>query len=273
MACLSVIRTLKDTCFQQKFLHNRLIHHLEINQYLDIYQGGFRKNNSTINTTVRFTNDIFNAINRRQLTLATFIDMAKDFYTVNHNILLKKMELLGFRGNVLRLLQNYLKDRFQSTLANGFTSKSQKVVCGIPQGSTVGPLMFIIYLNDLSSILQNCKYQLYADDTVLYMSGQEIEPITDNMCIDLAQFKDWCDCNKLTINIKKTKYMIFGLKSQIKEIRHHVLNIHDHFLDRVTSYKYLGVTPDACLTYSRHMENCLNVSSHKVFLLSKIHHC
>ena len=130
--------------------------------------------------------------------------------------------------------------------------------------------MFIIYINDLSSILQNCKYQLYADDTVLYMSGQEIEPITDNMCIDLAHFKDWCDCNKLTINIKKTKYVIFGLKSQIKEIRHHVLHINDHFLDRVTSYKYLGVTLDACLTYSRHMENCLNVSSHKVFLLSKI---
>ena len=72
------------------------------------------------------------------------------------------------------------------------------------------------------------------------------------------------------MNIKKTKYVIFGLKSQIKEIRYHNLHINNHYLDRVNSYKYLGVTLDSCLTYSRHMENCLNMSSHKVFLLSKI---
>ena len=254
----------------EKILHNRLIHHLEINQYLDIYQGGFRKNNSTINTTVRFTNDIFNAINQRNLTLSTFVDMAKAFDTVNHEILLKKLKSLGFTGKVFKLLQNYLCDRSQTTLANGTTSKSQRVICGIPQGSTVGPLLFIIYINDIASILRKCKYQLYADDTVLYMSGSSLDILTDNMCSDLSKFKDWCDGNKLTINIKKTKYVIFGLKSQIKEIRHHNLHINNHYLDRVNSYKYLGVTLDSCLTYSRHMENCLNMSSHKVFLLSKI---
>ena len=254
----------------EKIIHNRLIHHLEVNQYLDINQGGFRKNNSTINTAVRFTNDIFNAINSRYLTLSTFIDMAKAFDTVNHVILLKKMELLGITGNILKLIRSYLSDRSQSTIANGITSRPQSVVCGIPQGSTVGPLMFIIYINDIASILKYCKYQMYADDTVLYLSGKEIGSATEKICTDLSSFKNWCDMNKLTINVKKTKYVIYGLKSQIKDIRAHRLYIDEQVLDRVNSYKYLGVTLDACLTYNRHIENCLNIASHKLFLLSKV---
>ena len=168
------------------------------------------------------------------------------------------------------MIRNYLTDRSQSTIANGITSKSQRVLCGIPQGSTVGPLMFIIYINDIASILQHRKYQLYADDTVLYTSGENIDSITDNMSSDLSRFEDWCTRNKLTMNVKKTKYVLFGLKSQIKEIRVYNLYISNRLLDRVNSYKYLGITLDACLTYNRHLENCINIASHKVFLLSKV---
>ena len=168
------------------------------------------------------------------------------------------------------MIRNYLTDRSQSTIANGITSKSQRVLCGIPQGSTVGPLMFIIYINDIASILQHRKYQLYADDTVLYTSGENIDSITDNMSSDLSRFEDWCTRNKLTMNVKKTKYVLFGLKSQIKEIRVYNLYISNRLLDMVKSYKYLGITLDACLTYNRHLENCINIASHKVFLLSKV---
>ena len=191
----------------EKIIHNRLIDHLETNDYLDPHQGGFRKNNSTINTTAKFTNDIFNAINTRDLTMATFVDMAKAFDTVNHKILLNRLELLGISGNVLKLLRNYLTDRKQSTMANGITSRLDNVTCGIPQGSTVGPLMYIIYMNDISTSLKNCKYQLYADDTVLYLSENClcINDATNRMCTDLGTFKKWCDKNKLTMNVKKNK--------------------------------------------------------------------
>ena len=253
----------------EKIIHNRMIHHLEINDYLDKNQGGFRKNHSTINTTVNLTNDIFNAINVRHVTLTTFIDMAKAFDTVNHKILITKLQKLGFTGNLLKLLQNYLTDRKQCTAANGITSDLQDVICGIPQGSTVGPLFFILYINDLSSILKRCKYQLYADDTVLYLSG-DAENIVDPMNIDLLSFKNWCTQNKLTINVKKTKYVIFGLKSQIKKIGAHGICIDDTHIERVNSYKYLGVTLDAMLNYNCHLSNCLSIASHKIFLLSKV---
>ena len=253
----------------EKIIHNRLIEYLEANEYLDPNQGGFRKNNSTINTTAKFTNDIFNAINYRHLTLATFIDMAKAFDTVNHKILLSKLEALGISGMLLKLLRNYLTNRKQATLANGHTSDLVHIACGIPQGSTVGPLMYIIYMNDVSSSLKNCKYQLYADDTVIYISG-DMELTTGKLCADLNTFKNWCDKNKLTLNIKKTKYVTFGLKSQTRKITNHTLKIGNMRIERVHLYKYLGITLDMNLTYKKHMENCIRSASHKSFLLAKI---
>ena len=195
--------------------------------------------------------------------------MAKAFDTVNHQILVKKLLKLGFTGNLLNLLQNYLLNRKQCTIANGVTSKFCDITCGIPQGITVGPLLFIIYMNDISSILKNCKYQLYADGTVIYRSGPILNT-SDEVNTDLSSFKDWCTQNKLTINVKKTKCVYFGLKSQIKNINNHRICIDNILIDRVNSYKYLGVTLDSLLNYDTHLGNCLALASHKLFLLSKI---
>ena len=242
----------------EKIIHNRMIFHLEANHLLDDKQGGFRKNNSTINTAVKSTNDIFNAMNNRNNTVATFIDMAKAFDTVNHQILLNKIEKLGFSWK--NLLKSYLFQRKQVTLANGTTSNQCNISCGIPQGSTVGPLMFIIYMNDISTVLRYSKYQLYADDTVIYSRG-DLDESTANLCQDLSAFENWCDKNKLTLNIGKTKYVTFGLKSQTKKLLITMfLSILNLRLDRVCTYKYLGVTFDMNLNYNKHLqtENCLS---------------
>ena len=124
-------------------------------------------------------------------------------------------------------------------------------------------------MNDLSSILQHCGYQLYADDTVLYLSG-ELNDITNNIIQDLSNFKLWCTRNKLTLNVSTTKYVTFGLKSQTKKIRDHHVHIDDLQIDHVSSYKYLGVTLDMNLTYTKHLQNCLSIATHKAYLLSKI---
>ena len=221
---------------------------------------------------MKFTNDIFNAVNSRDLTLATFVDMAKAFDTVNHAILLQKMELLGISGNILKLLRNYLNDRKQSTLANGIASGLANVMCGIPQGSTVGPLMYIIYMNDVSTSLKYCKYQPYADDTVLYLSGNivNIDDVTNRLCMDLKSFKTWCDMNKLTLNVKKTKYITFGLKSQTRRVVNHTVMIGDIRIERVHTYKYLGITLDMNLNFKKHLEICIRSASYKAMLLSKV---
>ena len=181
--------------------------------------------------------------------------MAKAFDTVNHKILVQKLSKLGITGNLLILLQISLN--------------LKEISCGIPQGSTVGPLLFIIYMNDISSILKRCKYQLYADDTVIYMSGP-VTNTSDSVNTDLSSFKDWCTQNKLTINVKKNKCVYFGLKSQIRNIINHRICIDNTQINRVNSYKYLGVTLDSTLNYNAHLSNCLSLASHKLFLLSKI---
>ena len=197
----------------EKIVHNRLSSHLETRNLLDECQGGFRKNHSTIDTTSKLTVDIYLGINNREVTLACFIDMAKAFDTVNHKILVNKLLKLGIGKNVLKWITNYLTNRNQCTTANGITSTYTDISCGVPQGSILGPLFFIIYVNDIVNILNHCKHLLYADDTVLYISG-ELTHTTALLQQDLNRFKIWCDRNQLTMNIKKTKYVTFGLKSQ-----------------------------------------------------------
>ena len=172
----------------EKIIHDRMMHHLETNLYLDVKQGGFRKNNSTINTVSYFTNDIFNSMIQREYTLAAYIDMAKAFDTVNHSILLKKLEKLGFIGKLLELLRIFFGNRKQCTMANRIVSSEENITYGIPQGSTVGPLMHIIYVNDIITSIKDCKYYMYADDTVIYTSGT-VPECTNRLTSDLSTFK------------------------------------------------------------------------------------
>ena len=253
----------------EKIVHNRLSVFFYDNNILDPKQGGFRKGHSTIDTIANFTNDVFSGNNNGVLTTACFIDMAKAFDTVNHEILCKKLEKLGIIGNIFKWIKNYLSHRNQCTSAHGITSSTLQLTCGVPQGSILGPLFFIIYVNDIKTSLNFCNHLLYADDTVLYKTG-ELGTSTINMQSDLCEFKKWTDRNQLTMNVKKTKYVIFGLKSNTRKVVNHLLFINDNKLERVTSYKYLGLTLDMNLNYNKHLENCLKLVAHKAFLLNKI---
>ena len=179
------------------------------------------------------------------------------------------MEKLGIIGTIFKWIKSYLRHRNQCTSANGITSSTLKLTCGVPQGSILGPLFFIIYVNDIKTSLNFCNHLLYADDTVLYKTG-ELGTSTINMQSDLCEFKKWTDRNQLTMNVKKTKYVIFGLKSKTRKVVNHSLFINDNKLERVTSYKYLGLTLDMNLNYNKHLENGLKLVAYKAFLLNKI---
>ena len=186
----------------ERILHDRIMFHLERNNLLEINQGGFRKKHSTMDTISKFTNDIFNGLNNREMTTAVFIDLAKAFDTVNHEILLKKLKYIGIKGNLLKLLKNYLCNRKQTTTVNSNISGYRDITCGVPQGSILGPLLFLMYVNDLSSVLRYCKYQLYADDTVIYHTNHDVNISKENLEKDLKKFIIWCNGNALTVNIK-----------------------------------------------------------------------
>ena len=121
------------------------------------------------------------------------------------SILLRKLKLSGINGITLRWCKNYLSDRFQCTLANDVKSSLLPVTCGVPQGSVMGPLFFLVYVNDVQQAIGDCCIQLYADDTVLFQSGVNADTARTKLKGSMDNFKKWCDVNALTINASKTK--------------------------------------------------------------------
>ena len=254
----------------EKIVQKRVMNHLDTNKLLDPRQGGFRPNHTTMGTISKFTEKIYKGINEGELTIATYIDLKKAFDTVNHKILLQKLEKLGIQNNNLKWIENYLSNRSQSTLANGILSPSNAITCGVPQGSVLGPLLFLVYVNDLSNILKEAGHYLYADDTVIFKSGTNIQTVLNSLQKDLNGYWSWCNANKLTINTKKTNYVIYGTNQRVSKIRHSSLSLQNDLLQRTPSYKYLGVHIDSHLSFNTHVDNCCKIVSHKLYLLSKV---
>ena len=254
----------------EKIYHSRLMSYLEDNHILTDKQGGFRKNNSTINTVANFTHEIYSAVNNHEISLTTFIDFSKAFDTVNHEILLAKLKLLGIKNNNFSWLENYLTDRKQCTLVAGTTSEFMKITCGVPQGSILGPLLFLLYVNDMPDVVKDSSIYLYADDTVLLNYGKNMINVKNDMQRDLGKIASWCGRNKLSLNIKKTKNMLFGSRHKLKRTKCDKLQINDAKLEFVSQYKYLGVILDSNLAFTKHLNNVIRIVSHKINLLAKV---
>ena len=186
----------------EKIVHKRLLAHLHENELLDDKQGSFRPNHSTVDTIVKFSENLYKNINQGQTTIDVYIDLRKAFDTVNHKFLLDKLYLLGVRGTNFMWLENYLQDRTQCTLANNIISAELDIKCGMSQGSVLGPLLFLTYVNDMQNILVNSKHYLYADDTVIFISGENTVDVVNKLQTDLDKYDRWCRY-RLTVNTKK----------------------------------------------------------------------
>lgn len=135
--------------------------------------------------------------------------MQKAFDTVNHEILLYKLQKLGVRGIVHDWFKNYLTDRYQYTFCNSIKSEMMEINCGVPQGSVLGPLLFLVYMNDINTALQDQKIKLFADDTNLFISGKSLSEASELAAECIDKLSEWFTINKLTLNIDKTCFMVF----------------------------------------------------------------
>ena len=167
-------------------------------------------------------------------------------------------------------LTSYLDKRKQVVIANGYTSQQGLITCGVPQGSTLGPLLFLLYINDIDRNFVNSKIKLFADDTVLYTSSSIIEIARENLQADLNTLNVWCKQHKLSINISKTKSVLFGTSKVNNNITCTNLTIANEEIKFVSEYKYLGIVLDKTLTFSKHIKYIQGLTAHKIYLLSKI---
>ena len=246
----------------KQILHSRINRHCEENNILNENQGGFRKNCSTISTVALYTNKLFNAINNKNISIATYINFSKAFDTVEHHILLLKLGKIGIKGNVQKLIRNYLENRQQKTIVNDIESEFLNTLSGVPQGSFLGPLLFLLYINDLCGVIEKCSTFPYADDTVLVTSEPDIYTAHMNLQNDLNNVANWCKGNKWSINIKKTKSMVIGPRSMVK--RRPViprLKMDNQTMDFVFQYKYLGIIIDETLSLQNHLKNTIKIVS------------
>ena len=209
-------------------------------------------------------------MNNGQLTIALFIDLRKAFDTVNHNILCKKLSDFGIQNINLEWLKNYLSNRSQKTFVNGSVSTTSFVNYGVPQGSVLGPLLFLAYVNNMANALRSARHCLYADDTVLYLSGRDIDNMVLGLQSDLDRYSSWCEQNYLTLNVKKTKYVIFGTSQRTKTVQNFELKLNGTNLFKEPFYNYLGITLDSNLSYNQRVKQCMKIVSHKIYLLAKI---
>ena len=234
----------------EKIAHDQLSRYIISNKVLTPNQSAFRKMHSTITSLINDTDYWYEYMDKKQLNLAIFLDLKREFDTVDHKILIKKLNALGMRGNSGSWFTSFLSNRKQFCTVNGQQSGARLVTCGIPQGSCLGPLMFIIYLNDFEKCLEFSKASMYADDTHVTLTSSNIDVLLTNAHQELRNISEWMRINKLSANPEKTEYMIIGHPRRTNKVEIlQPLHLNDSEIKRVTKTKSLGVMVDEGLNW------------------------
>ncbi|XP_057314221.1 uncharacterized protein LOC130655476 [Hydractinia symbiolongicarpus] len=261
-------------CFSkilERIMYNRVYSFLNNNDILYNKQFGFQAGHSTDHAIIQLSQEIFQAFDENKFTIGVFIDLSKAFDTVNHEILLEKLKNYGIRNTYLAWFNNYLFERKQYISYDEGNTNYRIITCGVPQGSILGPLLFLIYINDIfraSSVLNSI---LFADDTNLFFTHKDINVLFETTNLELAKLADWFKANKLSLNTSKTRYTFFHKLSKKDKIPLRLPGlVIDHVnIRREYSMKFLGVLLDENLTWREHIKLVENKVSKSLGILYK----
>ena len=215
---VSLLPTLSKVC--KKVALNQFMAFLESKQRLSTEQSGNKLFDSTETSLIETTDVILEAIDKQKVTVVVLLDMSKAFDSLNHEILLLKLQDIGLSSAALNWFSSYLSNRFQAVCINSELSDKLPIQSGVPQGSILGAILFNIYVNDLPSVPQCCKSKTYVDDNKLYITlpVQQCPSTVADMNRDLTKIRNWCFDNRLLLNASKTKLMLFGSRQMIAKM-------------------------------------------------------
>ena len=248
----------------------------QINAYFsshDMYyngQYGFRHKHSTQLAALELIDRVTQELDRGNTPINIFIDLSKAFDTLDHGILLSKLQYYGINGTALKLLTSYLSNRQQFVQIEDNKSHTIKIAMGVPQGSILGPLLFIIYINDIAYSSDLFKFINFADDTTLFTTLNNHDNINETINEELSKFHKWLKANKLSLNVNKTKAMAFHMPQ--KKVRLPHLKIAGTNIEFVDNFNFLGITINKHLNWTSHINNVSVKISKTIGILNTLKH-
>ena len=252
----------------EKVFYNRLLSYINTNNILCANQYGFRKGHSTSLALVDLYDKISEAIDKRELAVGVFLDLSKAFDTVDHEILFQKLDCYGIRGVALDWIKSYFFNRMQFVQVDNECSTLRSITCGVPQGLILGPLFFLLYINDLSSVSKLGKTILFADDTNLFFSHANPVHLSKIINQELQKISIWLNVNKLSVNIDKTKFMVFAPRQKKLQMDFKLVLNHRE-ISQVEEVSFLGVILDNHLSWKSHVSHLSNKISKSIGIIRK----
>lgn len=253
----------------EKLMLDQMSVFFEKNNIFNINQFGFTRGRSTTDASLSLIKHILEAWEDSHDAIGVFCDLSKAFDCVDHKTLLRKLKYYGIVGNALKIIESYLKGRIQKVHINGMNSEGSRLLMGVPQGSVLGPFLFLIYINDLPFIIpKHTNMVLFADDTSLIFKVKRNKQCYDDINKTLMELKNWFTVNNLVLNAKKTKCVKFSLHNVCKI--QPKISIDKELLEVVDSTVFLGITIDSKLQWGNHIKNLASKLSSAAYAIRRI---
>ena len=254
----------------ERAVHSQLYCFLSKHKLLSPHQCGFRKHHSTESAAISLTDSIRRGMDQGLLTGSVFIDLRKAFDTVDHETLVTKLETFGIADIELTWFREYLSNRKQVVAVENELSDLGCISTGVPQGSILGPLLFVLLMNDLPDRLNLCSTLMYADDTVLFYSSKDIQDIETVLTRELKVVSTWLTENNLYLHKDKTESVLFGTGARLSKVTNLDISVNGNLIKRKSQYTYLGIVLDETLSFNAHVKYVLSKAGKRLGMLGRI---
>lgn len=255
----------------ERIIHKQLTGYLNINGILPSCQSGFRRNHSTVTALLKVTDDILRAIDKGQITTLVLLDLSRAFDTVDHDVLLAKLQHVGLSDVPLAFFNSYLRGRRQRVMYDGKLSDSLPIATGVPQGSILGPLLFLVYIFDLFKVVTYCSIHGYADDIQLYCSfnPEDRQCANNSLNRDLEVIYQFAVAHNLTLNSRKSSFTLFGRSQKCDEVLGSDFRriVNGELISHAASVRNLGLLMNCNLRFTDHVSLLLRRSYFRLRVL------